>query len=188
VARYLARAGVRHLYGCDIDAEAVEWCAAHLPGDYRLTTPEPSLPFEAGELDVVIATSVFTHLPRDEQQRWLSELHRVLRPGGLLLASLAGSQAARVGRSARLASRRPGSVPTRLAALRRTLRVLRAGIVDAQLDPHLDGIAPAGYYRMVYQTASYTKRAWAPYFRLVTRTPRGLNGHQDLLVMCALEA
>jgi hypothetical protein len=46
--------------------------------------------------------------------------------------------------SARTDSQRPGSLLTRAAAVRRVVRLHRAGVMDGQLDEHLDGIAPAG--------------------------------------------
>ena len=72
VARYLARAPGAEVFGCDIDGEAVAWCEENLEGRFSRTGPDPPLPYADGELDVVLGFSVFTHLSRAEQARWLS--------------------------------------------------------------------------------------------------------------------
>lgn len=183
VSRNLARIGIQHLHGCDIDSEAVAWCSANLSGAFELTDVDPPLPYQNESMDVVIATSVFTHLRRDDQIMWLREMRRILAPGGLLLASVAGSHVARLGRSARLHAHRPGSLVTRAAALRRIARLHRAGIIDGHLDEHLDGIAPPGYYRMTFQTRRYTRKSWTQHFTVLDHAVLGLNGHQDLVVL-----
>jgi SAM-dependent methyltransferase len=80
------------LCGCDINATLVDWARAHLPSslDVRLTAPLPPLPYADSAFDVVIAISVFTHLSLESQRRWVGELRRILRPGGLLLLTLHG--------------------------------------------------------------------------------------------------
>ena len=156
----LARMGVQQLHGCDIDPEAIAWCAANIPGAFELSDVDPPLPYEKESMDVVIATSVFTHLTQGSQMRWLREMRRILTPGGLLLASVAGPDVARLGRSPRLSAHRPGSLVTHAAALRRVAELRRAGIIDGHLDERLNGIAPAGYYRMTLQTRHHTKKAW----------------------------
>lgn len=183
VSRNLARIGIHHLHGCDIDSEAVSWCSANVPGAFELTGVDPPLPYENESMDVVIATSVFTHLTRDDQIVWLREMRRILAPGGLLLASVAGSDVVRLGRSPRLQAHRPGSPVTRAAAMRRIARLSRAGIIDGHLDEHLDGIAPPGYYRMTFQTRRYTRKTWPQHFTVLDHIVRGLNGHQDLVVL-----
>jgi SAM-dependent methyltransferase len=184
VARYLARAGVSELRGCDIDLEAVAWCSANLPGEFSSCAPEPPLPYEEGEIDVVFASSVFTHLGREDQSRWLSELRRVLSPDGLLVASVAGGYAMTLGGSRLLTpGQTPGSLRGRAVAFRRRVRLRRAGIIDRYPDDHLLGIAPSGYYRSVYQTQKFTTHAWARWFEVVEYVERGLAGHQDLVVM-----
>ena len=183
VSRNLARIGIPHLHGCDIDAEAIAWCSEHLPGAFQLTDIDPPLPCVNESMDVVIATSVFTHLTRHDQTKWLREMSRILAPGGLLLASIAGPSVARLGRSDRLREHQPGSLATRAAAMRRMARLHRAGIIDSHLDEHLDGIAPDGYYRMTFQTKRYTRQAWTKHFTVLDHIIRGLNGHQDLVVL-----
>jgi len=78
---------VRELWGVDVDADAIAWCRASLPGHYRVIGPAPPMPLATGFFDVVLASSVFTHLDEARQLGWIAELHRVLRPGGLLIAS-----------------------------------------------------------------------------------------------------
>src|SRR5205823_3371088 len=51
--------------------------------------PEPPTAFEAESFDLIWAVSVFTHLT-DSSAPWLLELHRLLKPGGLLVATYMG--------------------------------------------------------------------------------------------------
>jgi SAM-dependent methyltransferase len=48
---------------------------------------QPPLPFEPEKFDLVYALSVFTHIDRF-WANWLLELHRVLAPNGLLVATI----------------------------------------------------------------------------------------------------
>jgi SAM-dependent methyltransferase len=80
--------------GADVDAEAIAWCRAHLPdADWRVNEALPPLDFPDQEFDLIYTVSVFTHLPTDLQQRWLPELARILRPGGILLLTVHGERA-----------------------------------------------------------------------------------------------
>jgi SAM-dependent methyltransferase len=44
-------------------------------------------PYADASFDFAFATSVFTHLPLEDARQYLAEAHRVLRPGGTLLAT-----------------------------------------------------------------------------------------------------
>lgn len=44
---------------------------------------DPPLPLEDDSVDVLFAHSVLTHLGAAHQHRWLEEIQRVLRPGGV---------------------------------------------------------------------------------------------------------
>ena len=50
---------------------------------------DPPLEFESASVDLAWAISVFTHLT-DNSVPWLLELHRLLKPGGLLIATYMG--------------------------------------------------------------------------------------------------
>jgi SAM-dependent methyltransferase len=79
-------------WGCDIHAESIAWINAHLnpPLQAFVNDEEPPLPKPDGSFDVIYAFSVFTHLT-DSWSRWLLELHRLLTPDGLLVASFLGA-------------------------------------------------------------------------------------------------
>lgn len=88
----LGEAGARCV-GCDVDAPAIEWSQKHLPNSGTFFTSSdrpPILAVEKGTFDLIVALSVFTHLPEDMQDAWLAELMSLLRPGGLLLATFHG--------------------------------------------------------------------------------------------------
>jgi SAM-dependent methyltransferase len=51
--------------------------------------PDPPLGLEHGTFDLIWAVSVFTHLT-DNSLHWLVELHRLLKPDGLLIATYMG--------------------------------------------------------------------------------------------------
>ncbi len=84
------------LWGCDIDAGSVFWLRDNLcpPFHAFLVSEEPRLPQTDGFFDLAWALSVFTHLGR-HWAGWLAELHRVLKPGGLLIVSYMGAEMAR---------------------------------------------------------------------------------------------
>lgn len=92
--------------GFDLDREAIGWCrrayrrrhpnARFLRGDLfhpRLhpggahTAAEYRFPYEDGSFDLVVATSIFPHLLESETAHYLSEIGRVLAPGGRLFAT-----------------------------------------------------------------------------------------------------
>jgi SAM-dependent methyltransferase len=73
----------------DVAAEPLRRAAAAHPAlDLRLVEPEAPLPLEDASFDVVWAGETIEHVA--DTARWLSELRRVLRSGGLLLISTPG--------------------------------------------------------------------------------------------------
>ena len=85
---FVAEAERAEFHGCDIDAGSIEWLSEHLvpPLHVFQSHDEPGLPRQDGFFDLVYALSVFTHIS-DHWAGWLLELHRVLRPRGLLFAT-----------------------------------------------------------------------------------------------------
>src|SRR5581483_8009602 len=71
--------------------KAVDWCRENLSfASFMRNGLAPPLDLDDETFDLAYALSVFTHLTEDLQRAWRDELHRVLRPGGLLLLSTHG--------------------------------------------------------------------------------------------------
>lgn len=91
VARHLVTQRGFRLSGTDDDARSIAWCQRHLKvGRFSVHSLEPELLYPDSSFDAVYAFSAFTHLAQARQLGWMSELKRVLRPGGYLILSLRG--------------------------------------------------------------------------------------------------
>lgn len=92
--------------GFDVVREAITWCGRHYrdtPARFRfahadvqnnLYNPQGTIaaadfrfPYSDGSFDLVIATSVFTHLLEPAADTYLSEAARVMAPGGRMFAT-----------------------------------------------------------------------------------------------------
>jgi ubiquinone/menaquinone biosynthesis C-methylase UbiE len=84
-AAALVRCGAE-VVAVDVAAEPLRRARASHPAlDLRLVEPEAALPLEDSSFDVVWAGETIEHVA--DTERWLSELRRVLRSGGMLLIS-----------------------------------------------------------------------------------------------------
>lgn len=90
---FLREAEEAQFTGCDIDPQSIGWINAHLSPPLKafVNQPYPPLPQAAGSYDLIYAFSVFTHIT-DQWSAWLLELHRLLAPDGLLIASFLGAR------------------------------------------------------------------------------------------------
>jgi SAM-dependent methyltransferase len=78
------------LHGVDVNPAAVAWTSRKLAGFAAIEQSrlEPPLPYADGFFDLVLANSVFTHMPYAAQPGWIAELARVLKPGGCALITV----------------------------------------------------------------------------------------------------
>jgi SAM-dependent methyltransferase len=79
-------------FGCDIDADSVQWGRLNLAPEFIfvLNTEAPPTSFADDSFDLIYCFSVFSHLSI-RWAEWLIELKRILKPGGILLATFMGS-------------------------------------------------------------------------------------------------
>jgi SAM-dependent methyltransferase len=82
----------RRLTGTDIDADLIAWNREHLGevARWEVGSVWPPVPLADHSVDLVQLISVFTHLPLDCQRAWVSEVRRVLRPGGTAIITRHG--------------------------------------------------------------------------------------------------
>lgn len=91
VLRHLHAIPGVQLHGTDYNRQPIDWCKRRLRfAQFELNGLSPPLAYETEQFDLIYALSVFTHLPESLQLAWMSELSRILRPGGYLLMTTHG--------------------------------------------------------------------------------------------------
>ena len=75
--------------GVDISAAQLALGRRQVPGATFVHADMASVDFDDASLDAVVSFYAIFHLPREEHARLFAKIHRWLRPGGYLLASLA---------------------------------------------------------------------------------------------------
>jgi SAM-dependent methyltransferase len=89
---FLRDVAATNLHGVDVDASMVELCRSLFGplGRFDVVPARPPAATLTGPYDLIYAYSVFSHLNEEYHLAWVEELARVLRPGGLLLATTQG--------------------------------------------------------------------------------------------------
>lgn len=151
-------------HGTDIDGEAIRWCQENFRwGTFSVNRPLPPLRYADDTFDLIYAVSIFTHLNEEFQFRWLEEIRRVTEPGGLVLITLHGEHVWR--------------------QLNKNLIVqLKHDGILFVMDDYWKGAFP-DWYQSAFHLKEYVLEHFAKYFTVIDYIPRGLNGHQDILVL-----
>ncbi len=77
--------------GTDYNSETITWAKHALPGiEFKLCELSPPLPYVQDSTDAIISISILTHLSAKRHSEWLSELARILKPGGVLMVTTHG--------------------------------------------------------------------------------------------------
>lgn len=169
VLRFLAQRGVKNgqLYGTDIDAQAINWSQGHLPfAEWRTNPDLPPCKYESGSFDFVFAISVFTHLDEEFQNAWLCEINRILKPNGLLLATLHGEQFLRNVRGQQVGALENKGIVNEVG---------RTGVLK------LDGLPD--YYQTTYHSRRYIEEVWGRQFEVLCYKEKGMNKLQDAVLL-----
>ena len=159
------------IWGSDLDAHRILWCKQHLSPPFRFLTNTivPHLPFEDRKFGFVFAGSVFSHID-DLADAWLAELHRILRPGGILFITVHLKPDIPL-----LATRYP---ETRLA------KTLRAHpdydrLLAGQFDVFTVGRSASSF---VFYDLDYLRKSIEPMFRVLSITGE-IRLYQNALVL-----
>lgn len=84
---------LQKIIGTDYNRDTINWCRKSFSNiEFYENGLAPPLPLKDKSVDVIYAISVFTHLSESMHYAWVNELLRVLKPGGLLLATLHGEK------------------------------------------------------------------------------------------------
>ena len=169
LARHFASTPTVNVTGVDVDADNVAWCKDALPFLRCATIPlHTPTELRSATFDLVIGISVLTHLRPPEQMEWLAELHRVTKPGAVLLLTTLGQSAV-------------GWLHTDETVVGSWLGDgIRFGHHNDQLDSQ---IAEKGYYTDTYVHPRSVVGSWSKWFDVVAVERGYLFGHQDVVVL-----
>jgi ubiquinone/menaquinone biosynthesis C-methylase UbiE len=156
-----------HLYGTDIDSELISWCGKHLPHvQWSTNNYQPPLHFADSTFDLIYAISVFTHLDEELQHSWLRELRRIAKPGAIIILTVHGEHCIN-----ELAAAYQSQVHSN------GFMFLTGATGWLKLDKLPD------FYQTAYHTQEYINSKWSAYFDVVRYVKRGINSHQDAVVL-----
>lgn len=83
---FLRELDLRDIHGIDVDPDFVAITRESFGTEnFHVCTPFPPADFGDGSFHYVVAYSVFSHLSEKAMVAWLTEFHRLLAPGGVLV-------------------------------------------------------------------------------------------------------
>ncbi len=168
VLQYLSTEPLATIYGCDIDADNLNWCQQNIGfGKYEVTGIEPPLPYDSNFFNLIYGISIFTHLSSEDEVKWLEELRRVVVPGGIVLMSVHGAMTQFYHKS-----------PDVIAA------VQAGGWCDVGQNKALDASVPDPQrYRDIFHTPRRVFDVWSKHFDILDILQGYVGSNQDMIVM-----
>lgn len=163
--------------GCDPNEPAIAWAQGALPMARWFVSPTvPPLDLADGSVDVAYAISIWSHFSADAALRWLTEMHRIVRPGGTLLLTTHGLTTFATYVRGDLMGRRP------IAAAIETM--LRDGIefVDVFGEAGDWGVKDPGWGNS-FLLADWLVEHATPQWAVLLLRSGGLQSNQDVFVL-----
>ena len=77
-----------NILGVDVDPEIINICQSSVGyGNFEVVNSQPPTNIETGSIDLIYAYSVFSHLSENTAINWVKEFSRILKNGGVLIAT-----------------------------------------------------------------------------------------------------
>ena len=78
-------------FGSDYNEDYVQWCADNIQNvTFKKNELAPPLDFSEDFFEIIYGISIFTHLSEEMHHKWMLELSRVLKKGGILFLTTHG--------------------------------------------------------------------------------------------------
>ena len=168
--------------GCDVRAEAIEWCDSELAGQFFTNNHQPPLTLPDDSIDLVCALSVFSHLARASFLAWFEELVRVCSPGGVLFVSTLGPLALNV--TTKSATHQSLFEMTPQEARDCLARLHREDFVHHEIsEAWTKRLSVEAGYGNTFVTERHAREAFGPHAELVGFVPAGLSRFQDVYIL-----
>lgn len=172
--------------GCDPNESHIQWLSSQYPlASFYVSKFDPPLPFPDESFDLVYSVSVFTHLSEKAQFNWLTDLKRILRPGGIALLTTLGEYAAKLSDENSLKKRdinEPELVSQALLEQKFIFYVPESyRQVNKFINP--DSVADEEMYGITWHSQEYLTNHWSKYFEILNIIPGCIDSLQDLVIL-----
>ncbi len=159
--------GTFNFIGYDVDEVNIGWCNENLSGLGHFFCVDRSGGFnlESGSVDFLYGISVMTHLTELDQQHWLDEIARVMKPGAIVVLTTHAEY---------YFLRSPNSIAIPFLE--------KFGFFDGIADEAI-GSERSSQYRATFQTTAYTKQMWRRSFDIIDVIHGTSAFTQDFIVM-----
>ena len=187
ILRYLVQFVPEHCYyASEVNPLAINWGKQTFsPVNFLLTGTEPPLALPDSSLDVAYAWSIFSHYAEELHLKWLEELARVLKPGGLLILTTQGRtlldripREEQIQEVMRLSDRKSWDIHDQ--------RFDNYGYVFyesyTEKDASALGINPASF-GMAFISPDYIRKNWMTDYELLQYAPGNIANFQDYVVL-----
>jgi SAM-dependent methyltransferase len=180
--RWLKDPEETEIWGVDIDARHIVWCQENLtpPFNFATVTLQPHLPFKDEYFDLIYCGSVFTHID-DLAYTWLLELKRILRPGGMVYATVQDKH------SADLIMNHLDRVPY-WRDYRNLLLSYDRNEELGKLDYYMYCVAPGGPGSQVFYDIEYLRQQWGRILNIISVTQEAYGGQTAVLMKNTAQA
>ena len=166
------------VHAADVDRHSIAWLKCTAPAIQAcLLEPDVALPFDDNYFDCIYGISVLTHLPRSQQEFYLKELRRILKPGSVVILTVAGYRICEYNRE-RGKSNYPHEIDGQ--------KLLKHGFLFNSYPIHTKHrieFAQKSPYGQAYHSPEFIHEVFGCYFEIKEITEGGLLGRQDVVVM-----
>jgi len=184
LSRYFEGTDAYQVSATDIKPDLVNWCKANLRRiDTRLNGLRPPSPFPDKQFDLIYTLSIFTHLPPSLIELWLADFGRMLKPGGILIATTHGQHAIDTIRGSQLHQTMFNVSQDEIEAIHRRLPEEKY-IFLPYPDPVIEFAKAGPEYGNSFMHSNYAHENWnSGQWKLLEYRPGGLRYWQDMYVL-----
>ena len=160
---YSSESDSTSLYATDTDTEAISWCQKNIKfAKFNVNQALPPLPYEDNQFDFIYLISVFTDINEEMQLKWLQELERITKPGGVVLITTRQLRSPK-------------------EAIEMAPKLVELGLIHMPSSAYKN-VFP-DWYGITLQTEEYVRNKWVNLFEIVDYFPGGIRGNQNIVLL-----
>ncbi len=171
-------------YGCDVKPANADWCRENLAGAKIMRNAvSPPLSYPSETFDLIFSLSIFTHLTEKNANLWFEEMHRILAPQGIFIATTHGLPALEIIKGSAVHQQMFKVDRARTETIIKELPERK--YIFLHYDEGLLAAAEAGNeYGNTFIHPTYIEQRWDDKrFKLLRHLPGGLRGWQDVVIL-----